>query len=45
MTVRPYEEAQRGAEPKPAKKTTRTKKAVESDNMEVTSLSPSKEES
>ena len=45
MTVRPYEEAQRVAEPKPAQKTTRKKKAVESDNMEVTSLSTSKEES
>lgn len=44
MTVRPYEEAQRAVEPKPAKKAPAKKKAVESDTMNVTPLSPKKEE-
>nr|BAR32679.1 hypothetical protein [uncultured Mediterranean phage uvMED] len=45
MTVRPYEEAQRVAEPQVAKKAPAKKKVVESDNMNVTPLSPAKEES
>ena len=43
MTVRPYEQAQRPVEPKVAKKAPAKKKAVESDNMYVTSLSPAQE--
>tara|TARA_Y100000289_G_C3882272_1_gene129364 strand:+ start:608 stop:724 length:117 start_codon:yes stop_codon:yes gene_type:complete len=38
MTVRPYEEAQRGAEPKPAKKAP-AKKKEETADMSVTTLS------
>ena len=44
MTVRPYEEAQRAAEPKAAKKAPAKKKVEESDNMNVTPLSPATEE-
>ena len=44
MTVRPYEEAQRVAEPKPAKKAPAKKEVEESDDMNVTPLSPEKEE-
>ena len=39
MTVRPYEEAQRPVESKPAKKAP-AKKKEESDTMSVTTLSP-----
>ena len=38
MTVRPYEEAQRAAEPKPAKKAP-AKKKEETADMSVTTLS------
>ena len=40
MTVRPYEEAQRPAEPKAPAKKAPAKKKEESDTMSVTTLSP-----
>tara|TARA_R100000406_G_scaffold71868_1_gene52082 strand:- start:493 stop:615 length:123 start_codon:yes stop_codon:yes gene_type:complete len=39
MTVRPYEEAQRAAEPKAPAKKAPAKKKEDSDNMSVTTLS------
>ena len=40
MTVRPYEESQRAAEPKAPAKKAPAKKKEESDDMSVTTLSP-----